>query len=63
MKTILKWLLITIIICAFPLVAVWALNNLFGLSITYTFKTWLAVWILNIAFGPNGSTPASWRDK
>jgi hypothetical protein len=30
----------------FPLVAVWALNTLFGLHIAYTFETWIASLIL-----------------
>ena len=33
----------------FPLAQIWALNTLFGLSIAYTFKTWLAALVLGIA--------------
>ena len=29
-----------------PLAVVWALNNLFGLNIAYTWQTWLSVLIL-----------------
>lgn len=30
----------------FPLVTIWSLNTLFGLSIDYTFWTWLAmIWL------------------
>lgn len=39
--------LIIVLILAWPLVVIWALNTLFTLSIAYSFKTWLAVLILN----------------
>mgnify|MGYP001020483051 CR=1 FL=1 len=29
-----------------PLAGIWALNTLFGLTIAYTFKTWLAALVL-----------------
>jgi len=29
-----------------PLAVIWALNTLFGLTIAYTFKTWLAALML-----------------
>ena len=29
-----------------PLLGIWALNTLFGLTIAYTFKTWLAALVL-----------------
>ena len=38
-------IIILLIIC-FPLLGVWSLNVLFGLGIAYTFKTWLASFIL-----------------
>lgn len=34
-----------------PLLTIWALNTLFGLSIDYTFKTWVATLLLSMAFG------------
>ena len=36
-----------------PLITVWALNTLFGFGITYTFKTWFAMLIVqNIVAQP-----------
>jgi len=35
-----------------PFVTIWSLNTLFGLSIDYTFWTWLAVvWLSLVTFG------------
>lgn len=34
-----------------PFLFVWSLNTLFGLTIAYTFKTWLAALILCTAVG------------
>lgn len=34
-----------------PLALIWSLNTLFGLTIAYTFKTWLAALIIGGAFG------------
>jgi hypothetical protein len=31
---------------AWPLASIWALNQIFGLSIQYTFLNWLACWVL-----------------
>ena len=39
-----------------PLAIIWALNTLFGLTIEYTFWTWLAVVLLTGAFGKLGVT-------
>jgi len=36
-------------ICAWPLCCIWAVNTLFGLSISYTFEMWLASLVLNVA--------------
>jgi hypothetical protein len=36
----------------FPLLYIWAFNLLFGFSIPYTFKTWLAALLLAALFGP-----------
>lgn len=33
-----------------PLLAIWSLNTLFGLSIAYTLKTWVAALLLGGAF-------------
>ena len=41
------WLLL--FFCAFvlgPFLGIWAINTLFGLSITFGFKTWIAMLIL-----------------
>jgi hypothetical protein len=43
-------LLFLILAIIWPLFFVWALNTLFGLSIQYTFWTWLASWILILTF-------------
>ena len=34
----------------FPFFIIWSLNTLFGLAIGYTFKTWLAAFILELVF-------------
>jgi len=43
-------LLIVAILVISPFLTLWVLNTLFGLSITYTFKTWAAAAIFNILF-------------
>lgn len=44
-----------------PLATIWSLNTLFGLSIAYTFWTWLAmVWLSMVTFG---SVTSSIRNK
>jgi len=43
-------LLIVAILVVTPLLTLWVLNTLFGLSIAYTFKTWAAAAIFNILF-------------
>lgn len=40
-------------IVLFPLAIIWALNTLFALGLPYTFKVWLAVFILSMAIGKN----------
>lgn len=44
-------LLVIALIILFPFAAIWALNTLFGLSIAYTFWTWLAAVVLMMVFG------------
>lgn len=39
-------LIVVALVTAGPLVVIWALNQLFGLSIDYTFWNWLAVIVL-----------------
>ena len=34
-----------------PFALIWAVNTLFGLGIAYTFWTWLAAFIMMVAFG------------
>ena len=41
-KLIAVTLLMVLLIAGGPLVAIWALNTLFGLAIAYSFKTWFA---------------------
>lgn len=47
-------LLLTIAIILWPFVVVWSMNTLFGLSIPFTFRTWLASFVLTLVIG---STP------
>ena len=35
-----------LILVAYPWLAFWAINALFGFKIYLTFKTWLAAWVL-----------------
>jgi hypothetical protein len=50
MSDVLKIILITIVVILAvvfgPLLGVWALNTLFATGIAYTFKTWLAMLLL-----------------
>ena len=49
-------LLIMLVIAIFilgPLAVIWALNVLFGLTIAYTFYTWLAILVLGAFFSGN----------
>ena len=39
-------LLIVLVVVFAPLLTIWSLNTLFGLTITYTIKTWLAALVL-----------------
>jgi hypothetical protein len=34
-----------------PLAMIWAVNTLFGTAIAFTFKTWLAAFLLSTPFG------------
>ena len=44
---VLIWSLIAIALIIYaPFLIIWSINTLFGLSIVYTFKTWIAVVIL-----------------
>jgi cyanate permease len=45
------WIAVIVILVAIgPLLTIWSLNTLFGLSIAYTFWTWLAVVFLGMFF-------------
>jgi hypothetical protein len=46
------FVLILLAIIFFPFAVIWALNTLFGLSIGYTFWTWLAVVVLSSVINP-----------
>jgi hypothetical protein len=53
--------LLIVVLIAFivigPFVTIWSLNTLFGLSIDYTFWTWLAVvWLSLVTFGSIASS-------
>jgi hypothetical protein len=39
------------IVAAYPVLAIWAVNTLFGTSIAITLKTWLAAFVLMSIFG------------
>jgi len=38
--------IVVLYIVFLPLAGIWALNTLFGLTIAYTFKTWMAALLL-----------------
>jgi hypothetical protein len=42
-----------LIIVFMPLAIIWALNTLFALSIAYTIKTWLAIFVICFVFNGN----------
>lgn len=44
-------LLLTICIVLSPLAVIWSLNTLFHLAIVYSFKTWLATFVLMTIVG------------
>jgi hypothetical protein len=44
------FLLVVFVIVGTPIAIIWALNTLFGLSIAYTFYTWLATLVLSGPF-------------
>lgn len=46
MDNLLVILLIILVIICGPLLLIWALNTLFGLSIAYTLATWFAALVL-----------------
>lgn len=48
-------LIIILFVVLGPLITLWAINTLFpALAIGYTFWTWLATFILMVAFGNKG---------
>lgn len=52
-------LIIAVVVIAvvfWPAALIWALNVLFGLSIPFTFKTWLAAWIITSLFALSRSS-------
>ena len=48
-------ILVIVLIIFGPLAIIWALNTLFGLTIAYTFHTWLAALLLSGAVVGNGA--------
>lgn len=62
-KTILLgvWVLVVFLLGAVlgPFISIWAVNTLFGLSIPYTFWTWLAALVLLTVFHARVSTSKS----
>ena len=53
MKTLSATFVIAVLLMVlfWPFVLIWAVNTLFGLGIAYTFWTWLAAFIMMVAFG------------
>ena len=45
------WLFMLVLIIVLPLLVVWAINHLFGLSIGYSLESWFAVIVLMAATG------------
>jgi hypothetical protein len=39
-----------------PLALIWALNTLFGLTITYSLETWMAALIIELIIGSKSKT-------
>lgn len=52
LSTVTAVLLLVLAIIFFPFAVIWALNTLFGLTIGYTFWTWLAVVVLSSVISP-----------
>lgn len=49
-------MIVVALVIFWPLVMIWSINTLFGLGIPYTFWTWLAMLVLNLAFGAKATT-------
>lgn len=52
-------LLVVAIVIGGPLATIWSLNTLFGLTIAYTFKTWLAALFLGGLMSKSASSSSS----
>lgn len=53
MKAISIILLVIALVFLVPYVFLWALNVLFHLGFAYTFKNWLAAFVITMIFGTN----------
>lgn len=51
--------LLVVLFLLSPLATIWAVNTLFGLGIAYTFKTWLAMFLLQAALAAGKTTKRS----
>lgn len=45
---VMEFIIVLLAIFIFPLVTIWSLNVLFGMSIPYTFETWFAMFWLHV---------------
>lgn len=52
-------ILVVAMIIGFPLVAIWAVNTLFGTTIAYTFTNWFAMLFLGAYFGGSRTSKSS----
>ncbi len=56
-KIVLLLVIAILIIIFMPLLVIWALNTLFGLTIAYNLATWFAVFVLGVFIrGPVSKT-------
>lgn len=53
MSDLLVIAIVAAVIIGGPLASIWAINTLLGLAIAYTFKTWLAAFILGALLTPS----------
>jgi hypothetical protein len=53
-SVILIGILVIALLIFWPLAVIWALNTLFGLTIQFTFWTWLAVFVLTATLNSRG---------
>ena len=52
MKNLIYAAVLVLVIVTAPFVTIWTLNTLFSLTIAYTWKTWLAAFLITGLFAP-----------